>query len=90
MGDKPPYRIYIQSYDGYKAIITTDEGAQLNPTEIFIHMEANNLHTAEVTFHSVALDLKAIVGSVTLVCPVCSINFTHNCNEEQDKESRLQ
>lgn len=77
MADGP--MIFIQSYDGMTAQITTEDGSALNPVSLSIEMRAGEACVVHMEFIMPGISLKAKVGLVEFNCPLCDTSIQHNC-----------
>lgn len=71
--------IFIQSYDGVTAQITTADGTQINPKALSLYMEAGDMHVARLEFTIVHVSAKARVEIVEFACPICEGLLQHKC-----------
>jgi hypothetical protein len=49
---------------------------------VTLFIAASEVNHADLTIVGVSVDIKAVVGDVEMICPVCELGQTHTCTPQ--------
>lgn len=77
-----PIRI-ISDGTGPGTVVTDGQGTIIeNVGAVTLWMAAGELNHADITVFDVSIDVKAEVGDIEMVCPICEHTEKHKCTPQ--------
>lgn len=66
---------------GMSTHVVTPDGKDLRPVRATIRLEAMAVNEVDLEFIAMSTDIKALLMSTTIICPVCAESMSHTCQQ---------